>query len=716
MNESWDFEVEESLEGYQRGLRERASSSIQQLKQALEDGNPSIKNTDIALEQLSVTSNDEKNGIEFAMQELQRSHAVNQLKALLREHGQENEASPRRRKMSPPRNLGVGEDSLVSLSDLVPMIQDQSQYIHHLEAEVKFCKDDLSDMKQRVRLVVLENDELHNHLKSKIMQNVMKEQTLLEASTASENSGMISGTESRMKQQVSPVHNISHQAQLSSSNTLEQQKWQLELEKQRLLHQTKTETLESQVMYLRKDLSESQKNYEDLRRQLKQQDFPVAARNSTQVRGLCLKCPQNEALLAQTHTNVHMQTIERLTKERDELMDAFVSMRENLITLQQRESNAYEQVKQSVEMTEEANLEKTKALVNCEQLRSEMERKNARLEKEVVVQLEKMAAEKEAIREKAKKEREELSLSVMDLSQNVAMLEGQLERVRREKDSLAKQLEESQKLLSSQEVETTQVCGEMRYQLTQTQIKKDEAEKEHREYRIKTIKDFEIKDQEIEKLWLQLIENKQRMEQAQQDATRAKDECLRLTELLGKSEHQLHLARLKKDVIQHSLSSEIRSVACQAQQWEQELKQKMQQMEAQHDQTVDEMDSLMTSQNTLISKLKKECHILAKQLGHITEKNRSEIQHLIQENVYVHNRSEKHEKRQDELEAQCIQHGTMHKRMKTSLQVGMLSATSSRARHPSLITVVITDTLPPTTLGELQEVQRGSAGAATAEM
>ncbi|MEE6522045.1 hypothetical protein FKM82_020447, partial [Ascaphus truei] len=84
-------------------------------------------------------------------------------------------------------------------------------------------------MKQRVRLVVLENDELHNHLKSKIMQNVMKEQTLLEASTASENSGMISGTESRMKQQVSPVHNISHQAQLSSSNTLEQQKWQLEL-------------------------------------------------------------------------------------------------------------------------------------------------------------------------------------------------------------------------------------------------------------------------------------------------------------------------------------------------------------------------------------------------------------------------------------------------------------------------------------------------------
>lgn len=29
---------------------------------------------------------------------------------------------------------------LPALSDLVPIINDQSQYINHLEAEVKFCK------------------------------------------------------------------------------------------------------------------------------------------------------------------------------------------------------------------------------------------------------------------------------------------------------------------------------------------------------------------------------------------------------------------------------------------------------------------------------------------------------------------------------------------------------------------------------------------------
>lgn len=35
----------------------------------------------------------------------------------------------------------------------------------------------------------------------------------------------------------------------------------------------------------------------------------------------------------------------------------------------------------------------------------------------------------------------------------------------------------------------------MRYQLNKTKMDKDEAEKEHREYRIKTARDLEIKDQ-----------------------------------------------------------------------------------------------------------------------------------------------------------------------------------------------------------------------------
>lgn len=64
----------------------------------------------------------------------------------------------------------------------------------------------------------------------------------------------------------------------------------------------------------RKDLSESQKTCKDLEGRLKHQKSLFSARNSSQVGGLCLNCAQHEAVLAQTHCNVHVQTIERLMR------------------------------------------------------------------------------------------------------------------------------------------------------------------------------------------------------------------------------------------------------------------------------------------------------------------------------------------------------------------------------------------------------------------
>ncbi|NXP69827.1 SDCG8 protein, partial [Ramphastos sulfuratus] len=413
----------------------------------------------------------------------------------------------------------------------------------------------------------------------------------------------------------------------------------------------------------RKDLSESQKTWKDL--EGNQQKSFASATNSRGIHGLCLKCAQHEAVLSQTHCNVHIQTIERVTKERDEFMDALVSLRQIMKVMQQRESSACEQVKHAVQVAEEANFEKTKALVQCEQLKSELERQKYRLEKELAAQLSKRTDEKEALREEMKKEKDNLAAMVTAMSENVAMLEAQLERITREKTSLVNQLQESEHQLASHEMEMNKVCGEMRYQLNQTKMKKDEAEKELREYRTKTIRELEIKDQEIEKLELELNGNKQRLEQAQQDMTGAREECLKLTELLSKSEHQLHLTRLQKASIQNSLSNEAKARALQAQQREQELTQKMQQMEAQHEKTVNELDSLLTSQNTLITKLKEECCMLARKLEQNSEKYRSEVNQLSQEKEYLHGRLEKMQKQNDELDQQCIQHGRMHERMKS---------------------------------------------------
>ncbi|XP_055438096.1 serologically defined colon cancer antigen 8 isoform X2 [Bubalus kerabau] len=669
--------LEEILGQYQRSLRERANRSIHQLKCALREGDVTVGEDMLDPSfNTSVGNEDAEN----AWRELQHSHAVNQLKALLRQQAaKESEASLRRQETSPSRSSECEETSMPTVHNLVPIINDQSQYIYHLEAEVKFCKEELSGMKNRVQVVVLENERLQQELKSR-GQEEMREQTLLDASGNLQNSWITTGEDSRVDEAAKRSFSCGNADTIKVASAGEAEKWKLELERLKLTYEEKSEILESQLTFLRKDLAEYQKNCEDLKERLKHKESLLAANISNRVGGLCLKCAQHEAVLSQTHNNVHIQTIERLTKERDDLMSALVSMRSSLTEVQQREASAYKQVKQAVKMTEEASFEKTKALIQCEQLKNELERQTDRLEKELASQQEKRAFEKEMLKREITKEREDMDSKMLTLSQNIAQLEAEVEKVTREKISAVHQLEEIQNQLASREMDVTKVCEEMRYQLNKTKMEKDEAEKEHREYRTKTKRDLDIKDQEIEKLSLELSESKQRLEQQQEKATRAREECLKLTELLGESEHQLHLTRLEKDSIQQSFSNEAKAQALQAQQREQELTQKIQQMEAQHDKTENEQYSLLTSQNSFLTKLKEECCLLAKKLEQISQKSRSEIAQLSQEKRYTYDKLEKLQRRNDELEEQCVQHGRLHEIMKQSR--GRPSAPACQRRFP----------------------------------
>ncbi|XP_032173165.1 serologically defined colon cancer antigen 8 isoform X3 [Mustela erminea] len=621
--------LEEILGQYQRSLRERANRSIHQLQSALREGDGGVgEGAPDAPCGTGVESEDPG----AAWQELQYSHAVNQLKALLRQQAaKESEVSPSRRRNASPL-------------------------------------EELSGMKNRVQVVVLENERLQQELKSQRQEEAMREQTLLDASGNLQNSWITTGDGSGMNEGAKRRLSQGNADAVKGPSAGEADKWKLELEKLKLTYEEKGEILESQLKILRKDLAEYQKNCEDLKERLKHKESLLAANMSNRVGGLCLKCAQHEAVLSQTHSNVHVQTIERLTKERDDLMSALVSVRSSLTDVQQREAGAYEQVKQAMHMTEEANFEKTKVLIQCEQLKNELERQTERLEKELVSQQEKRAFEKETMRREITKEREDLGSKMLSLSQNIAQLEAQVEKVTREKISAINQLEEVQNQLASKEMDVTKVCGEMRYQLNRTKMEKDEAEKEHREYRTKTKRDLEIKDEEIEKLRSEVSESRQHLEQEQQKAARAREECLKLTELLSESERQLHLTRLEKDSIQQSFSNEAKAQALQAQQREQELTQKIQQMEAQHDRTENEQYSLLTSQNTFLIKLKEECCTLAKKLEQISTKSRSEITQLNQEKMYTYNKLEKLQRRNDELEEQCVQHGRLHEIMKERLK------------------------------------------------
>ncbi|XP_036429736.1 serologically defined colon cancer antigen 8 homolog [Colossoma macropomum] len=653
MKPSLDSDEEEELGAYQKKLRERANRSIQQLSSMLANQSSDAE----ALEQGS-----SQNSLpESSWQNVQQSEAANQLRSLLQRQSREAQVqppSPSKRK-SVPKQKHTDEDggSLPAVQDLVPIIHNQSEYIQHLEAEVKFCKEELLTMKQRVRVVVVENEKLHEELKAKMVEDTLKEYTLLD--------GTVNGETTVDKITSTPAA----KSRLSSNHQMEDNKWKKELEQLKCLYQAQTETLEAQVVSLKKDLVSCQKECEEVKERLRHKEAMATLGGTTQrVGGLCVKCAQHEAVLAETHTNVHVQAIERVTKERDELMTALCALRASQGETQQREWAAYQQVKQAVEMAEEANLEKTKALVQCEHMHAELARQRERLEKELASEQEKISQARESARSESKREKEELAQTVTSLTRRVAELEGLLDRGERERNSLNTQLEEAFKKLTSQEAESSKACGELRYQLSQAQLKREEAERELRDTSSKLSRQLELAEQEVQKLGVELSGSRQRLEEAQRAEGRARAEAAGLAEGLSRAQRQLHLTRQEKEAAERCCAEDMAALTFQAQRRERELTHTLQQMEAQHEHSVAEMDALLSSQNGLIVKLKEECRVLGSKLEELTQTSRAEVEQLSLEKEHLQDAVEKLRGRCQEMEEQCVQHGRMHQRMKQRLQ------------------------------------------------
>uniref|UniRef100_A0A3P9NS62 SHH signaling and ciliogenesis regulator sdccag8 n=1 Tax=Poecilia reticulata TaxID=8081 RepID=A0A3P9NS62_POERE len=227
-----------------------------------------------------------------------------------------------------------GRSSLPAFRDLVPMNYDQSEYIQHLEAEVKFCKEELQGLKQRIRVVVVENEKLQSELKSRIVDQSLKDYPI--------HNSMLGG--SAHLSQVSVMH---HKEECGIFSLI-----------------ISFDLFIRFASVNRKDLSVSQKECEEVKVRLRHKEQQVAealkADGAPRVAGLCLQCAQHEAVVAGTHANLHVQAIDRLTKERDELLAALRAVRASQQEAQQREWSACLQVKQAVEIAEEANLQKTR--------------------------------------------------------------------------------------------------------------------------------------------------------------------------------------------------------------------------------------------------------------------------------------------------------------------------------------------------------------------
>ncbi|KAM4729625.1 serologically defined colon cancer antigen 8 homolog isoform 2-T2 [Anableps anableps] len=638
-----DEEEAEQLGAKQKELRQRANQSFQQLSSALEQLDPDGEDVRAAAGHF-FTAAEEGNA---AWSHKTQSEAVNQLKSLLLKQCREIPTAPSpSEKRSPSKKVQQdGRPSLSAFRDLVPMNYDQSEYIQHLEAEVKFCKEELQGLKQRIRVVVVENEKLQSELKSRIVDQSLKDY---------------------------PIHNSMVQNNSLIASKTEHNTWKNDLEQLKVIHEAQIESLEAQLISLRKDLSVSQKECEEVKVRLRHKEKQVAealkADGAPRVAGLCLQCAQHEAVVAGTHANLHVQAIDRLTKERDELLAALRALRASQQEAQQREWSACLQVKQAVEIAEEASLQKTRVEMQCEQLSRELARQREQLDREAHAMQAKMTEAREEGRAEARKQKEELVQTASNLSQRVAELEGQLDRAHRDRSSLTNQLEDTLSKLTNQEQDNAKVCLDLRYQLSNASLKKEEAERELKELKAKTSRQKEKAAQEVESLSSELVCCRQRLEAAQRVGSQWQSKALSLEEQLANAQRQLHLTRQDRESAERAHAEEMASVTLSAQEREKELAVRLQKTEAQHLQRVGEMENLMGSQNSLIRKLKEECCKLGAKLEELSHQSRSELEQLVLEKQHLEETVKSLRARCSEMEEQCVQHGRMHQRMKDRLQ------------------------------------------------
>merc|ERR1719394_505696 len=114
-------------------------------------------------------------------------------------------------------------------------------------------------------------------------------------------------------------------------------------------------------------------------------------------------------------------------------------------------------------------------------------------------------------------------------------------------------------------------------------------------------------------------------------------------------ERELHLAKMARDTVERSRAEDLKVLRQRAQEREEHMKSKMEEIEDKHCQSSHEMVSLLLKQNKLIMRLQEECKKQAVNLEKAIKKYRVANNKLSQTNTELSSRLERMTRRLEEL-------------------------------------------------------------------
>ncbi|GFR68607.1 serologically defined colon cancer antigen 8 [Elysia marginata] len=552
-----------------------------------------------------------------------QSGAAAQLRSLLSDRSQ----------MPSPQHRPTPAGLLPTPEEAAAMLKNQAVYTSHLESESRYIKEEMAVLRTKLAEVLEENRMLHSELKTTVVHEILKEGG--DAVNALDTFDLRFGT---------------------SMGRHDFKQWQVELERLGKLHAAKTDRLETQLHQSRLDKEKLEQTVEDLKSQLRIQDCVPSFENT------------QTGFLSETEKSTTHRIIDKLTRERDDLVDHVTSLQAQLQKTRHSEEEAYQQMKKSIELVEQAQLEQTEALVQREQVTEELASVRQRFEDHVKESQTLIRAERETVRREFQTLVDDLNEKLKELGEHYALIQSKYDKEAREKATLTSEITDLKAQLRTSDKEAIVTSESFRTETTNASLQRNSAFYESNRLRSELEKAKHERDQEMSRTKIELDDLRQRLNKAERELINSKEECIHLTANVQALERELHLAKMARDTIERTRAEDLKLIRKQAQDREEEMRMKMEEASDRNSQSVHEMDTMLLKQNKLIMKLREECKKQASNLEKTVKKYRVENTKLVNNNQELLKRMERMTSRSSELEIQAERHAEVHQKMQERLR------------------------------------------------
>ena len=533
---------------------------------------------------------------------------------------------------------------------MMAVLANQTNYIDQLKKENSVLVQELDAFKQRLTAVVDENQNIYDDMQLKVLSQT------LDCSHALLKSQLTFASPKTVQppNECPPVPPLVPQPTISSTNSEKRDKEHEEkINEIKSLYESKLAALEAQVHTTKGSLRNALSENDQLKLQLS-----VASSANM------MKPTKKENM---NTTQVNLPLIERLTKERDDLMRSLAAVRTSLSQSQAEQAELRREVQKSLATVEDIQLEKTQFMIDRERLKDAFREVNQKLHQEIGDGHKRVLDASVKQRSLCVGEINDLQRKVGELMASCSRLETGLEKCSKEKTAALLQLEESRSQLLQCEKDMATMKAEIDHEIKSTLKGYSGAEVELRDTKVKLEQELLKTKQERARHEQESTELQLRLKEAEIHGLKTLELNVVLTEQLQKTEAKKdklndEILKLRKTFTtlseEQSKSSEKKV---------EELTNALQSVQIEYEKRLSDLEEISQKQSKLISRLRSECQSLGDSLQNLANKHRIEVGKLTHKLEQAKVRVARLDKQNKELSKQCVQHGFTHRQMQERL-------------------------------------------------